>query len=80
MDNRIFNIHTDVKARNYTWECTDTLRESAPKVDSGDKSRAASGNCSCHSPQSQVYDFTLTFPQRTASILTEDVTTVGDVT
>ena len=37
MDNRIFNVQTDVNARNCTQGCTDTVRESALKADSGRK-------------------------------------------
>ena len=33
MDYRIFNVHTDVNACNCTQVCTDSLRESALKVD-----------------------------------------------
>ena len=34
---RIFNVHTDVNASDCTRGCTDTVRESALKVDSGRK-------------------------------------------
>ena len=34
MDYRIFNVRTDVNACDYTRVCTDTVRESALKVDS----------------------------------------------
>ena len=34
MDYRIFNVHTDVNACDCTRGCTDTVRESALKVDS----------------------------------------------
>ena len=37
MDYRIFNVLSDVNACNCTWGCTDTVRESALKVDSGRK-------------------------------------------
>ena len=37
MDYRIFNVRTDVNAGDCTRECTDTVRESALKVDSGRK-------------------------------------------
>ena len=37
MDCRIFNMRTDVNASNYTRGCTDTVRESALKVDYGRK-------------------------------------------
>ena len=37
MDYGIFNMHTDVNACDCTRGCTDTLRESALKVDSGRK-------------------------------------------
>ena len=33
MDYKIFNVCTDVNACNCTWGCTDTIRESARKVD-----------------------------------------------
>ena len=33
----IFNVHTDVTACGCTWGCTDTVKESALKVDSGRK-------------------------------------------
>ena len=36
-DYGIFNVHTDVNACDCTRRCTDTVRESAPKLDSGDK-------------------------------------------
>ena len=35
MDYGIFNLRTDVNARDCTRGCTDTVRESALKVDSG---------------------------------------------
>ena len=34
MDSRIFKVHTGVNACNCTWECADTLRQLAQKVDS----------------------------------------------
>ena len=37
MDHRIFNVHTGVNPCDCTRGCTDTVRESAPKVDSGRK-------------------------------------------
>ena len=37
MDYGIFNVYTDVNARDCTLGCTDTVRESALKVDSGRK-------------------------------------------
>ena len=37
MDYRIFNMGSDVNACDCTWGCTDTVRESALKVDSGRK-------------------------------------------
>ena len=37
MDYRIFNVRTDVNACDCTRGCTDTVRESALKVDSGRK-------------------------------------------
>ena len=37
MDDGIFNVRTDVNACDCTWECADTVRESALKVDSGRK-------------------------------------------
>ena len=37
MDDGIFNVLTDVSACDCTRECTDTVRESALKVDSGKK-------------------------------------------
>ena len=37
MDYGIFNVRTDVHACDCTWGCTDTVRESALKVDSGRK-------------------------------------------
>ena len=37
MDHRIFNVRTDVNARDCTRGCADTVRESALKVDSGKK-------------------------------------------
>ena len=37
MDYRIFKVRTDVSARDCTRGCTDTVRESALKVDSGRK-------------------------------------------
>ena len=40
---RIFNVHIDVNACDCTRACTDTVRESALKVDSGRKSLAAPG-------------------------------------
>ena len=33
----IFNVRTDVSACGCTWGCTDTVRESALKVDTGSK-------------------------------------------
>ena len=44
IDYRIFNVCTDFNACNCTRECTDTVKESALKLDSGRKSPAASGN------------------------------------
>ena len=37
MDYRINNVHTDVNASDCTRGCTDTVRESALKIDSGKK-------------------------------------------
>ena len=37
MDYGIFNMHTNENACGCTWECTDTVRKSALKVDSGRK-------------------------------------------
>ena len=37
MDYGIFNVRTDVNARDCAQGCTDTVRESALKVDSGRK-------------------------------------------
>ena len=45
----IFNVRTDVNACDCTRVCTDTVRESALKVDSGRKSLAAPGNRTCDS-------------------------------
>ena len=39
MDYGIFNVRTDVNASNCTRGCTDTVRESAQKVDSGEKKK-----------------------------------------
>ena len=48
MDYKIFNMCTDVNACDCTQGCTDTVRESALKVDSGgEKSLAALGNRTC---------------------------------
>ena len=49
MDDGIFNVGTDVNAYDCTRRCTDTVRESAPKVDSGreKKKLAAPGNRTC---------------------------------
>ena len=47
MDYRIFDVRTDVNACGCTRGCTDTVRESALKVDSGEKSLAAPGNRTC---------------------------------
>ena len=47
MDYRIFNVGTDVSACDCTRGYTDTVRESALKVDSRRKSLAASGNRTC---------------------------------
>ena len=47
MDYRIFNMGTDVNARNCTWRFMDTIRDSALKVDYGEKSLAALGNQTC---------------------------------
>ena len=46
---RIFKVRTDVNACNCTRRCTDTIRESALKVDSWrkKKSLAAPGNRTC---------------------------------
>ena len=44
MDYRIFNVHTDVNARNCTRGCTDTVRESALKDDSGRKIPCRTGD------------------------------------
>ena len=49
MDYRIFNVHTDVNARNlHMGGCTDTVRESALKVDSGRK-------IPCHTGESKLH-------------------------
>ena len=37
MDYRIFNVRTAVNAYDYKWGCTDTVMDSALKVDSGRK-------------------------------------------
>ena len=37
LDYRIFNVRTDVNACSCTWRCTETVRESALKGDSGRK-------------------------------------------
>ena len=47
MDYRILNERTDVNACDCTRGCTDTVRESALKVDFGRKSLAAPGNRTC---------------------------------
>ena len=47
MDYRIPKVRTDVNACDYTWECTDTVRESAPKIDFGRKIPCAPGNRIC---------------------------------
>ena len=47
IDYKIFNVRTDVNACDCTRVCTDTVRESALKVDSGRKSLAALGNRTC---------------------------------
>ena len=44
MDYGIFNVHADVNECDCTQGCTDTVRESALKVDSGRKIPAAPGN------------------------------------
>ena len=43
MENWIFNVHTEVKADDCTLGCTDTVRESALKADSGRKIRYQTG-------------------------------------
>ena len=47
MDHRIFNVRTYVNACGCTRRCTDTVRESAQKVDWESKSLAAPGNGIC---------------------------------
>ena len=47
MDYGIFNVRTDVNACDCTRECTDTVRESALKVDPGRKILCRSGNRTC---------------------------------
>ena len=47
MDNKIFNVRTDVHACDCTRGCADTVRESALKVDPERKSLAAPGNRTC---------------------------------
>ena len=42
-DDRIFHVHTDVNACDCTRGCTDTVRESALKVDSGSKISCRTG-------------------------------------
>ena len=44
MDNRIFNVRTVVKACDCARRCTDTVRESALKVDSGRKTSCRIGD------------------------------------
>ena len=48
MDYRIFNVRTDVDASDCTWGCTDIIRESALKVDSGRK-------IPCHTGESKLH-------------------------
>ena len=43
MNYRFFNVHTGVNACGCTQECTDTVRESALKVDSGRKTPCRTG-------------------------------------
>ena len=43
MDYRTFNMHTELNARSCTRGCTDTIRESALKVDSGRKIPCGTG-------------------------------------
>ena len=43
MDYGIFNVHTDVNACDCTQGCTDTIRESVLKVDSGRKILCGTG-------------------------------------
>ena len=44
MDYEIFNVHTDVNACGCTQGCTDTVRQSALKLNLGEKSLAILGN------------------------------------
>ena len=48
MDYMIFNVHTDVNACDCTQWCTDTVRESALKVDSGRKIPCHIGGLNLH--------------------------------
>ena len=45
MECRIFNVHTDVNVCDCIRGCTDTVRESALKVDSGRKILRCTGEC-----------------------------------
>ena len=48
MDYGIFNVRTDVNACDCAWGCTDTLRESALKADSGRKIPCHTGKTNQH--------------------------------
>ena len=47
MDYRIFNVHTDVNACDYTLGCTDTHKRVCTESWLGEKSHAAPGNGTC---------------------------------
>ena len=48
MDYRICNVRTNVNACNFTWGFTNTVRESALKVDSGRKIPRRTGESNLH--------------------------------
>ena len=67
MDYGIFNVHADVNECDCTQGCTDTVRESALKVESGRKiSLAPPGNRTC--VDSMLYPLPYSHPPYMAAL------------
>ena len=61
MDYGIFNVRTDANARDYTRGCTDTVEESALKVESGRKIPCSTGESNLRQQRASLMLYQLSY-------------------
>ena len=74
-DHRIFNVRTDVKVCDFTRGCTDTVRESALKADSGRKKPSRTGESNLRERRADQTLYQLSYIPPTTTTTTTAATT-----